>query len=259
MEPPKGRIAMNPEVERLTSGLVARVSAGSVRRWRILPAEAALAERGPSVIRWRRVLAPGEWLSAGERERVAGMRHAESARLYAAGRAALRFAGGLWSGRSAGEVRILRGPAGKPQFADPGLPQFNKSHSHGELVIGVAPSDPVGIDLECRRRRVAVDRLAERFFHRSEWEALRACPEAGRKEAFLWLWVCKEAALKRTGEGLAGGLEDARVVEVGPDQARLERVQSGAEVRLALFSFGDYLGAITTCCDSPVANWLIAD
>lgn len=82
---------------------------------------------------------------------------------------------------------IVRGENGKPGFPEfPGV-QFNLSHTAGAVLAGVSET-PVGVDIE--RLRPVSRHLADRF---------------GEKEpaAFFREWTRREAAAKRSGEGIA--------------------------------------------------------
>jgi 4'-phosphopantetheinyl transferase len=62
----------------------------------------------------------------------------------------------------------------------------------------------VGIDIErAGRARLAV---AERYFSAAEAAQLRELPPEAQPRRFVQLWTLKEAYLKATGTGLAGGL-----------------------------------------------------
>jgi len=239
-------------LERLADGLFEPF-------WGRISAEEVAGRPGLNLVRWQRRLPPSEWLNAEERERLARFRNEEAALLYGQGRSALRFCGARLAGCPPLELEIDREANGKPFFATAGLPAFNKSHSHGQLAIGFNDAGPIGIDLECRIRPTSPDRLATRYFHPTESDALAGCDPSVRHVAFLVLWVCKEAALKLSGEGLAGGLEDARVVEISPERALVVRGRSRELVAIQLFQFGNFLGAIATHGGFPVANWVIAD
>jgi len=246
--------------ESLDPGCLDRLAGGLFEPfWQRTTAEAAVSLPGLTLVRWQRRLDPAALLTPGEFSRFQQMKHPEAADLYGQGRSALRFCGSHRTGCRPTEVAIGREANGKPFFEDSGLPAFNKSHSHGNLAIGFNTLGPIGIDLECIRRRTAPERLAERYFHPTEAEALRACDPSVRNFAFLALWVCKEASLKLSGEGLAGGIDDARVVEIGPQRALVSRGRSAATVSLQLFQFDEFLGAIATEGGFPVANWAIAD
>lgn len=103
---------------------------------------------------------------------------------------------------------LERGAHGKPYApALPGL-GFNLSHSGEGVLIGIARSMALGVDLERHDRRLGrVDELARRFFTSDEATALAGLPAADRRGAFLRLWTHKEAVGKATGRGIGLGLD----------------------------------------------------
>lgn len=104
-------------------------------------------------------------------------------------------------------VRIATGANGKPLAADHPQLDFNLSHTGSTAVFAFARAQPLGVDVERRDRRVAVEGIARRFFAASEAAALAALATERRHDAFIDLWTCKEAVLKARGEGLSFGLE----------------------------------------------------
>jgi 4'-phosphopantetheinyl transferase len=103
-------------------------------------------------------------------------------------------------------LRFGREDRGRPFLLADGAPDFNLSDTDGGTLVALCPRGRVGVDLERRDRRPAVARLARRYFHPGEAEALEAmAPEAAR-EAFLRLWTAKEASCKATGTGIFGWL-----------------------------------------------------
>ena len=107
------------------------------------------------------------------------------------------------AGLSPAEIGISHDEKGKP-FCK-GLPiSVSLSHSGAHIAVAVGQS-AVGVDVERKRKfSLAVSR---RWFQTKEHEFLTSLPEEERARAFFRLWTLKEAALKYTGEGLAGGPE----------------------------------------------------
>ena len=107
------------------------------------------------------------------------------------------------AGLSPTEIEISHDEKGKP-FCK-GLPlSVSLSHSGAYIAVAVGQS-PVGVDVE-RKRQFNLS-ISRRWFRPKEHEFLTSLPEAKRARAFFRLWTLKEAALKYTGEGLAGGPE----------------------------------------------------
>ena len=129
----------------------------------------------------------------------------------------LKIAGEALAGRSGHEAgrqllaRLYREETGMdcPEIAvaDRGKPCFvtgnlHFSISHTKKYVFCALADrPVGLDAEEKDRNIDL-RLAEKIL--SEPEKIRFGAAADKRAALLRLWVLKEAAAKRTGEGLRG-------------------------------------------------------
>lgn len=107
-------------------------------------------------------------------------------------------------------ICIHRGVNGKPMVASL---QFNLSHS-GSYVVCAFADAPIGVDIE----RIGPARLpmAKRFFHPGEVARLTAAPKEEQDLLFFQIWTKKEAYLKRSGLGIAGGLRGFNVFEIDP-------------------------------------------
>lgn len=97
---------------------------------------------------------------------------------------------------------------GKPYVT--GAPEFNLSHTQGRAFVAFS-SVPVGLDVESRTRKVHASALAERFFSPAETRVIRDVETASQNAWFLRHWVCKEAMVKLSGDGIYHGLRDAEV------------------------------------------------
>jgi len=117
-------------------------------------------------------------------------------------------------------ISFGRTATGKPFLIDDQGEQrlrFTLSHSGEWAVVALALSTDVGIDIEQIDSDVSVEAVAERFFSRGEFEALREVPSEQRIVAFFAAWTRKEAYVKARGEGIAGRLRDFSV-SVDPEQ-----------------------------------------
>lgn len=81
--------------------------------------------------------------------------------------------------------------------------QFNLAHSQDLVVYAIAVNHPVGIDVEYQRPMTDISEIAQRFFSKSEQQALQRLSGGAQKTAFFHYWTAKEAVLKATGQGLA--------------------------------------------------------
>jgi len=135
--------------------------------------------------------------------------------------------------------RIEEDDRGKPFIAAPagaGL-SFNLSHAGGVVVCAVTTSERrIGVDVEDLRRKVAVLKVAERFFAPAEARQLAALPPGEQIQRFYALWTLREAYLKARGLGLALPLD------------RLEFRLDGPRPRL-LYRPGDGDADAATCWD----------
>ena len=112
-----------------------------------------------------------------------------------------------------GEAGVVVQPAelgrtiyGKPQLRCRRDCSFNHSISNtGPITVGVLSEGAIGIDVEAENRRIGVSStsLLRRMF-KTERDAA-ACLE---RWSFMQLWTIKEAVLKASGYGLAGGLSN---------------------------------------------------
>src|SRR5690606_2441755 len=120
-------------------------------------------------------------------------------------RAALRTILGVELGVDPREVRLERGPHGKPRLAvDHGSNlRFNLSHSHGHALLAVAPGMEVGVDLEAIRPRPHWRAIARRFFNAEEVTRLEPLDADIGYERFVAIHAQKEAVAKALGFGLA--------------------------------------------------------
>ncbi|MCM1158750.1 MAG: 4'-phosphopantetheinyl transferase superfamily protein [Bacteroidales bacterium] len=115
------------------------------------------------------------------------------------------------------EISYSYGEGGKPMLSADTLKRtqrpfvdFNLSHS-GSYVVLAVDDKCVGIDIEGKKgERLAV---AKRCFCEEEYEDIIAGGTVEeQRRRFLHYWTCKEAYLKRSGEGLRMPLNSFRVV-----------------------------------------------
>ena len=139
---------------------------------------------------------------------------------YIVAHGALRELLADYTARTPRDISFGHTPAGKPFLIDDRSEQrlrFTLSHSGEWAIVGLALSTEVGIDIEQIDSDVSVEAVAERFFSRSEFEALREVPSEQRTVAFFTAWTRKEAYLKARGEGIADRLSSFSV-SVDPEQ-----------------------------------------
>lgn len=163
-------------------------------------------------------------LSAAERQRIERLRSPWARARATVARGLLRLELGERLGCAPGAIRFALGPAGKPALAAGDACHFNVSHSHGRVVVAVAPEAPVGVDVEWRERRTRIDALARQCYATNERAGLEALPGGARRYRFFQLWTLKEAVTKALGRGLWGTLAGIRIdaPPAGPAELRLD-------------------------------------
>jgi 4'-phosphopantetheinyl transferase len=150
-------------------------------------------------------------LDGDERARADRFVRAGSRAQFVGAHAALRRRLGDLLGADPGLLRFASsrcvrcgGPHGKPVLAGDHAGTLHFSLSHSGSAVAVAAADaPVGVDLEAVQPLPAA-KLAARFF--AEDERRLVASAADPPATFVRLWTRKEALLKATGEGIAGGL-----------------------------------------------------
>lgn len=101
-------------------------------------------------------------------------------------------------------IRFRSGPDGKPRLAHGSL-HFNLTHSDSLALLAVRQNAPVGVDVEPVRPLPEAMLIACRWFSAPEIRWISASED--RDRAFLRCWVCREAFLKASGEGLRRPLD----------------------------------------------------
>lgn len=103
---------------------------------------------------------------------------------------------------------------GKPAIADHCQPQglqFNLSHSEDLGIVGISRDRLIGVDVEYVRDMDNLDSLIKRFFCAEEYRYFQQANSHEQQKIFFQLWTAKEAYLKATGAGLAGGLDQVQL------------------------------------------------
>ena len=160
-------------------------------------------------------------LSQNECRRAERFHRPADRRRFIAGRGILRKILSTYLALAPDEVRFVYNEYGKPFISidqNRGALSFNLSHSNGNALYVVARSRRVGIDIEYMREDFATLEVAERFFSKDEFEALKAAPIDRRTEAFFNCWSRKESYIKAIGMGVSYPL-DGFTVSLAPDVA----------------------------------------
>ena len=149
-----------------------------------------------------------------ERERTSRLRQPQHRDRFILSHSQLRRVLAQYLDQSPQSIEFCRGAQGKPAVlcrgeGEPPL-QFNLSHSGDAAFIGVSRC-PVGVDVEQFRPLTDSLSMAQRFFSEKEFIFLQSLHESERAIAFLKHWVCKEAYVKATGDGLVQQLHQVVV------------------------------------------------
>jgi 4'-phosphopantetheinyl transferase len=160
-------------------------------------------------------------LSRDECQRAERFHRPTDRQRFIAGRVILRKIISAYLALAPDEVRFVYNEYGKPFISgdqNRGALSFNLSHSNGVALYAVARKRRVGVDVEYMREDFATLEVAERFFSKDEFEALKAAPVDRRTEAFFNCWSRKESYIKAIGMGVSYPL-DGFTVSLAPDVA----------------------------------------
>jgi 4'-phosphopantetheinyl transferase len=145
-------------------------------------------------------------LSEAERTQADRFKFPEIQQRYVMAHAGLRRILALYIPEKPETITYEINAFGKPALAKgttPGDIQFNLSHSGKLALVAVVRDRLVGIDVECIKPLMDHMRITERYFSPDEMAALKLMDPSKSNEAFIQLWVGKEAFIKARGEGLS--------------------------------------------------------
>ncbi|MDJ0556871.1 MAG: 4'-phosphopantetheinyl transferase superfamily protein [Microcoleaceae cyanobacterium MO_207.B10] len=156
-------------------------------------------------------------LSSDEIERANQFYFEKDKHNFIVARATLRKILSLYLNLEPSQLKFTYSERGKPTLSIPTSILFNLSHSQDLALYAITKVNSIGIDLEYIRPMNDAKSLAKRFFSAQEYKFISQLLPQQQQETFFKIWTCKEAYLKATGEGLAGGLEKVEV-STTPDQ-----------------------------------------
>lgn len=148
-------------------------------------------------------------LSARERKRADRFAYDRHRRRYTVAQAHLRRVLGQLTDTSPERIHFHYEEKGKPYL--PAGPSFNQSHSEDRLMIGVAASGRLGVDIEELRQVRLMLGIADKNFAPDEAARMHAAPANERRRLFFRIWTRKEAFLKALGVGLTHPLRSFSV------------------------------------------------
>jgi len=141
-------------------------------------------------------------LSVEERARAARFRNDILARRYGIAHAALRIIGERCFGIPAASQCYEPNAHGKPLLRNLPEARCSLSYSGNSMLIAWSLDHEIGVDLERVRPIADAADLAELHCTASERQRLPKPGSTGYDQAFLALWVRKEACVKALGRGL---------------------------------------------------------
>jgi 4'-phosphopantetheinyl transferase len=171
-------------------------------------------------------------LSRDETARAARFRFDRDRNRFIAGRGLLRTILAHYVNGNPSRLKFDYGPKGKPSLSECDQSHgvhFNLAHSDDLLLVAVARSWNIGIDVERIRPFADTEGIAERFFSQRECGGLRHLADAQKLPAFFNLWTRKEAWLKATGDGISDCLGQVEVSFLTGEPARLISLPGSTE------------------------------
>lgn len=177
-------------------------------------------------------------LSPDERYRASRYRLAGPRLQFVTARAKLRQILGQYLEIAPSSLRFSYGAQGKPTLLGATSLSFNLAHSGQRVLIAVARSRQIGIDLELVRPLPDLMDIAQRFFTAEEAADLISLGNHERELAFYKCWTRKEAFIKCTGDGLSAPLNSFQVTLYPNDTARIVKVNG---------------------CEDPACHWTLVD
>ena len=144
-------------------------------------------------------------LSASELDRWRRLRSSEHRSTYACAHILVRLLASHMLRIDPGALDLRNDARGKPLLGDAEVPSISISHSTPMAAAAFCSSTLVGVDVEARRPPRRLDTVALRVMSGAEARAWHA-DAAPRLDAFYDMWTVKEALLKASGVGIAGGM-----------------------------------------------------
>jgi len=122
-------------------------------------------------------------------------------------------------GVDAASLRWQIGSHDKPHLlGHPGW-HFNLSHSGDWALLGMSPSAPIGVDIECHKEMRDMTGIVRHQFSATEQAAFLTIACEAQVDWFFSVWSRKEACLKALGSGLS---VSSKSFEVDGKQASMD-------------------------------------
>ena len=140
-----------------------------------------------------------------ERRHSTRLRHPNARDAFVVGRGMTRELLARHISERPDAIKIVTGKSGKLDvLSRHNAIAFNVSHTGNFCALAVGNVESVGVDIETINPNI--DDLTHSVFGRNEAAQFSELADARKTRAFFRAWVAKEAYLKATGQGLAGGL-----------------------------------------------------
>jgi len=142
-------------------------------------------------------------LSEDERERAHRFQFPIHRQRFIATRGLLRTIISLYTETKPQEILFSYDYNKKPSLQKPENTslQFNLSHSHERVVYAFTLNHAIGVDIE-KVQDDYPEGVAERYFNKTEYDALLHTPLKERSTLFYKMWARKEALVKTSGKGI---------------------------------------------------------
>ena len=214
-----------------------------------------------AVLVWRvpvRDDCPTALLSDDEQDRANRLRQEDARHRFVSSRTALRTILGKLLEKEPGALAFDAGEHGKPFLASPASSlNFNAAHSGDKVLIAIADTLEVGVDIEVIEAGRDLEGIAHRYFRPEEYTALARLPDDERPQVFTQVWTRKEAYLKARGTGIRGGLASFSV-SIPPQPPKLTGGTDGGTWSMADIACGEGYAA-TVCAAGGPLQVLIRD
>ncbi|MBR8832432.1 MAG: 4'-phosphopantetheinyl transferase superfamily protein [Chlorogloea purpurea SAG 13.99] len=154
------------------------------------------------------VEALGQILSTDEWERADRFKFPRHKRRFIVARGRLRQILARYLHLAPQDIVFTYSQEGKPALEWSDL-CFNLSHTGDLAIYGISWHGAIGIDLEFIRPVGSLLSLTKKYFCESEQKIIER--SENQTQTFFRIWTAKEAYLKATGEGIAGGLQQIEI------------------------------------------------
>jgi len=120
--------------------------------------------------------------------------------------AACRDILGRYTNTPAKQITYKKNSHGKPALNHDHPVYFNLSHSHDFAALAISCHSEIGIDVEYLKSKPHWEKIAKRFFTKTEVSYLLDQPKENQESFFFQIWTRKEAYIKAIGTGLSTSL-----------------------------------------------------